>query len=240
MVCPNCKTKYTQGHLCPNCKMDSVLYAGTLRISDALYNKGLIKAKAADLSGALECLAKSIEFNKNNIQARNLLGLVQHEVGHVGDALKHWVISCSLQRDNNPAKYYIDEAQKSGRSLERLNDAVQMYNQALDDLKQNSDDMAIIKLRKSVEINPKFIDAHNLLCYCYLVQRESDHDLMSKIGWKISDIVEFESAEKLKDWYGNINCNLKFINTCDLKDCVIGQFSNDWNDNLLEKNCNKA
>jgi len=152
--------------------VDTVLFAGTVRISDNLYNKGLAKIKVSDLSGAMDCLNRSISINKNNTRARNLLGLVQYEIGHVGEALKNWVISCGLQKGDNQATGYIEIIQKNTHALERLNDAIRIYNQALKDLSQKSDDMAIIKLKQAVELNPKFVDALNLLTFCYMIQKD--------------------------------------------------------------------
>jgi len=172
VTCPNCGRQFEDGKICPFCNVDTALYAGTVRISEALYNNGLAKIKVSDLSGAIDCLSRSISVNKNNTQARNLLGLVQYEVGHVGEALKNWVISCGLQRGDNPATGYIEIIQKNTPALERLNDAIRIYNQALKDLAQNSDDMALIKLKQAVDLNPKFIDALNLLTLCYLNQNE--------------------------------------------------------------------
>ena len=172
MTCPNCGQKYERGNSCPNCNMDAVLYNGAVRISDALYNKGLAKIKVSDLSGAIDCLSRSISINKNNTHARNLLGLVQYEIGHIGEALKNWVISCGLQRTDNPAKDYIDVIQKGASILERYNDAIRIYNQALKDLRQKSDDMALIKLKQATELNPKFTDALNLLALCYFIQND--------------------------------------------------------------------
>lgn len=172
MTCPNCGKEYNYGITCPHCGVDTVLHAGTQRISDALYNKGLAKIHVSNLSGAMDCLARSVSINKNNTQARNLLGLVQYEIGHVGEALKNWVISLGLQKEDNPAQGYMDTIQKNARGLERLNDAIKIYNQALGDIWQKSDDMAIIKLRQAVDLNPKFIDAMNLLAFCYLIQKD--------------------------------------------------------------------
>ena len=172
MTCPNCGKTYEYGSTCPYCKIDTILYAGTVRLSDALYNKGLAKIKVSDLSGAMESLSKSVSVNKNNTKARNLLGLLQYEIGHIGDALKNWVISLGLQKEDNPAQGYIEVAQKNGRALERLDDAIRIYNQALNDIWQKSDDMAIIKLKQAVDINPKFVDALNLLSFCYLIQKD--------------------------------------------------------------------
>jgi len=152
--------------------MDAVLFNGAVRISDVLYNKGLDKVKVSDLSGAIDYLSRSISINKNNTKARNLLGLVQYEIGHIGEALKNWVISCGLQRTENPAAGYIDVVQKSASLLERYNDAIRIYNQALKDLRQQSDDMALIKLKQATELNPKFTDALNLLALCYFIQKD--------------------------------------------------------------------
>jgi len=172
VTCPNCGQEYDYGSTCPYCKVDTVLYTGTTRISDALYNKALAKIKVSDLSGAIDCLSKSISINKNNTQARNLLGLVQFEIGHAGEALKNWVISANFKREDNDAAGYISSVQKNARALEKFNDAIRIYNQALNDIYQKSDDMAIIKLKQAVDLNPKFVDALNLLTLCYLIQKD--------------------------------------------------------------------
>ena len=51
-------------------------YKKIMKTSNALYNDGLAKAKVRDLSGAVSSLREALKFNKRNIQARNLLGLV--------------------------------------------------------------------------------------------------------------------------------------------------------------------
>ena len=68
-------------------------------IANSYYNMGLERARLRDLSGAAECLKKSLHFNKYQTDARNLLGLIYYEVGEVGDALVQWVISM------NPVSY---------------------------------------------------------------------------------------------------------------------------------------
>jgi len=150
---------------------------GTTRLSNKLFNQGLERLKVSDFYHGIEMLSKSIAINKNNVSARNLLGLALFEVGHIGDALKHWVISTSLLKDENPASKYIDQAHKNPRILERYNDAVGMFNQALGHIKQKSDDLAIIQLKKAVEINPRFIDALNLLTLCFLIQNDREKAL---------------------------------------------------------------
>ena len=76
-------------------------------IANSYYNMGLERARLRDLSGAAECLKKSLHFNKYQTDARNLLGLIYYEVGEVGDALVQWVISMNLQPQENRADYYL-------------------------------------------------------------------------------------------------------------------------------------
>jgi len=174
MKCPNCGNPVTGGNICPNCGVDSYLCEKTLRISDTLYNKGLAQAKAGDLSAAIENLNKCIYFNKENIQARNLLGLVYFEFGRVGDALKQWVISVSIHKKNNIAKNYIDDIRMDERAREWYSSSLKNYNQALLYLQQKSEDLAIIQLKRAVEQNPKFVDALNLLALCHMILKEKE------------------------------------------------------------------
>jgi len=162
------------GNVCPECGIDVVIFEKTLKISDVLYNKGLGLARIRDLSGSIDSLTKSIQFNKNNYYARNLLGLVYFEVGKLGDALKQWVISASLVKRDNPAIKYIEEIQSEPTLLDDYNDAIVMYNNALLYIQQKSDDLAIIQLKKALEISPGFIDAMNLLTFCYMIKSERE------------------------------------------------------------------
>lgn len=174
MRCPNCKKAQVRDNICPDCGVDAVLFGRTSIISCSLYNKGLAQAKLRDLSGAVANLTKSIEFNKNNILSRNLLGLVYFEAGYIGEALKQWVISQSVVKEDNPASGYLQKLQDNSRSLDMLSDAVSNYNQALEYISQKNDDMAVIQLKKALEINPVFIDALNLLAFCFLIRKDKE------------------------------------------------------------------
>ena len=44
------------------------------QIANSFYNLGLEKSRIRDLSGAAQCLKKSLHFNKYQTDARNLLG----------------------------------------------------------------------------------------------------------------------------------------------------------------------
>lgn len=170
MKCPNCGFIFQKGDICPECGIDVIIFQKTKNASIKLYNKGLEQAKRNDFSGAVQSLEQSITFDKNNYKARNVVGLVYYETGQVADALKHWIISASLFHENNDAQRYIDSLQKNARSMEKMNDAVRMYNQAITYLNQKSEDLAVIQLKKAIDFNPKFVEAHNLLALCYLKQ----------------------------------------------------------------------
>lgn len=174
MICPNCKAKISKGYTCTNCGIDTVFFTKIVNISNALYNKGLVQAKENNLSIAIDFLNKSIDFNKNNYQARNLLGIIYYDIGRVGDALKQWIISTSIIKRDNLASEYIEKIQNEQKEIYSKNEAVVMYNKALEYIQHKNDDMAIIQLKKAIEINPKFIDALNLLTFCYLIQNNRE------------------------------------------------------------------
>ena len=88
------------------------------QIANSFYNLGLEKARIRDLSGAAQCLKKSLHFNKFQTDARNLLGLIYYENGEVADALVQWVISLNLQPEDNLADHYLDEIQRKPGQLE--------------------------------------------------------------------------------------------------------------------------
>lgn len=146
--------------------MDS--YNKIIRLSNMLYNDGLEKAKVRDLSGAADALQKSLKFYKGNIQARNLLGLVYYEMGEVVDALSEWVLSRSLQPENNAAEQYLEAIQSNRSRLSSVNQTIKKYNQALLYCKQGSGDLAIIQLKKVLSMNPKLIKGHQLLALLYM------------------------------------------------------------------------
>ncbi len=173
MNCPNCGGENINGNICSDCSVNINLYNKIISISNTLYNSGLAKAKSKDLSSAIDCLTKSLRYNKKNIEARNLLGLILFEIGHLGEAYKHFVLSLVYQKDDNKAQKYIDIINKDSHKIDALKDSVRIYNQGLTYLCQKSDDMAIIQLKKAIDINPAFIDAMNLLAATYIYQKEN-------------------------------------------------------------------
>lgn len=138
-----------------------------IRQSNAWYNDGLSKARIRDLSGAVQSLRRSLQYNRDNITARNLLGLVYYGRGEVVEALIEWIISKNLRPRDNIANGYIRSIQNSARELEVINQAVKRYNQCLISCRQN-EDMAIIQLKKVTAAHPTFLKAHQLLALLYL------------------------------------------------------------------------
>lgn len=136
--------------------------------SNYWYNDGLRKAQIRDMSGAIASLRRSLQFNRENIAARNLLGLVYYGVGEVPEALVEWIISKNLRARDNIADYYIKTVQASVKELETVNLAIRKYNQCLTYCQQNGEDLAVIQLKQVVSAHPSFLKAYQLLALIYL------------------------------------------------------------------------
>lgn len=172
MFCYNCGCHLSEHDFCTACGADVSLYKKILNVSNLFYNEGLEKAGVRDLTGAITSLRQSLKFNKNNIEARNLLGLVYFEMGEVVAALSEWVISKNLRPEKNIADVYIDMLQSNSSRLESINQTIKKYNQALMYCVQDSKDLAVIQLKKVLSLNPKFIRAHQLLALLYMEAEE--------------------------------------------------------------------
>ena len=168
MICYNCGCALSEHNFCTNCGVDVSIYKKVLKISNNFYNEGLEKAAVRDLTGAIQSLRQSLKFNKNNVEARNLLGLVYFETGEVVAALSEWVISKNLRPKKNIADDYIDMVQSNPTRLDTINKTIKKYNQALLYCHQESKDLAIIQLKKVLSLNPRYIRAHQLLALLYI------------------------------------------------------------------------
>ena len=169
MICPNCGRYLSfKKKACDVCGMELSLYKKTISASNRLYNDGLDKAKVRDLSGAVLSLKRSLELDKKNSNARNLLGLVYYEMGETVEALSQWIISKYFQPDKNDAEEYMNKLQQNPNKLELLNQGMKKYNTSLELAKEGSEDLAIIQLKKVVSQNPKFVKAQQLLALLYM------------------------------------------------------------------------
>lgn len=168
MFCYNCGCRLSEHDFCTACGVDVSLYKKIISVSNMYYNEGLEKAGIRDLSGAIVSLRQSLKFDKGNIDARNLLGLVYFEMGEVVAALSEWVISKNMRPEKNIADDYIDRLQSNAGRLETLNQTIKKYNQALVYCRQDSKDLAVIQLKKVLSLNPRFVRAHQLLALLYM------------------------------------------------------------------------
>ena len=165
MNCMNCGAFLTDMDLdyCPNCGYNVLIQKKVDYLSKIFYNQGLEKASIRDLSGAIACLKQSLMYDKRNIRARNLLGLVYFETGEVVSALSEWVISKNLQPTRNLASEYINKLQAHPNKLAAINETIKKYNHALMLCREGHEDMAAIQLRKILTQNSKLIKGYHLL-----------------------------------------------------------------------------
>mgnify|MGYP002856942511 CR=1 FL=1 len=168
MRCSSCNTELNGTDICPGCGKNVRMYKKMVSLSNRFYNEGLEKAGVRDLSGAVSCLRQSLKLDKNNIDARNLLGLIYYETGEVVAALSEWVISKNLETGENTADYFMDTVRNSPAKLDEINQTIKKFNIALNYCKQDSLDLAIIQLKKVLSLNGNFVKAHLLLCLLYL------------------------------------------------------------------------
>ena len=165
MNCINCGAFLTDTDLdyCPHCGANVLIQKKVDYLSKLYYNQGLEKASIRDLSGAISCLKQSLAYDKRNIRARNLLGLVYFETGEVVAALSEWVISKNIQKNRNLASEYIAKLQANQNKLDTINESIKKYNNALAMCREGHEDMAAIRLKKILSQNPKLIKGYHLL-----------------------------------------------------------------------------
>lgn len=174
MNCMNCGAFLTDMDLdyCPNCGYNVLIQKKVDYLSKLFYNQGLEKASIRDLSGAIACLKQSLIYDKKNIRARNLLGLVYFETGEVVSALSEWVISKNLQPTRNVASEYISKLQANPNKLNAINETIKKYNHALLLCREGHEDMAAIQLRKILAQNSKLIKGYHLLALIQIKNQE--------------------------------------------------------------------
>ncbi len=168
MICYNCGANLTEHEFCTNCGADVARYKRIMGTANLYYNEALEKASVRDLSGAVESLRQCLKLNKNHVEARNLLGLVYFEMGEAVAAMSEWVISKNLRPSKNIADDYLDMMQNDPTTLESIGQTIKKYNQALTYCYQGSLDLAVIQLKKVISLNPKFVQAHQLLALLYI------------------------------------------------------------------------
>jgi tetratricopeptide (TPR) repeat protein len=138
-------------------------------LSIRYYNRGIVLAKEGKYTEAVHSLRKSVALKKDNIQAQNLLGLVYYKLGRVTDGILHWQISLKYQKSGNDALKYIQDCSYSVKEMSKI-DAVTAYNKALHSIKLDNVDLAVMSLKKALELNSSFVDANILMALCRMKQ----------------------------------------------------------------------
>ncbi len=169
------------------------------RISNAFYNVGLEKARIRDLTGAAQCLKKSLHLDKYNTDARNLLGLIYYETGETAEALVQWVISSNLQPQGNRAIHYLTEIQGHPGLLEEEGVHIRKYNQAVQYAQTDNPDLAILQLLRVVEHKPNYIKAHMLLALLYIGRED-----YTKAGKSLYKVLQIDKNNPRASWYMSI------------------------------------
>lgn len=172
MLCFKCGCRLSEKNFCTGCGADVGLYKKIMYTANRFYNDGLEKANVRDLSGAVSSLRQCLKLNKNHIDARNLLGLVYFERGEVVAALSEWVMSKNIRSEKNIADDYIDMIQNNPGRLDAYNQTIKKYNLALNYCRQSSVDLAVIQLKKVISMNPRFVQARQLLALLYINSQE--------------------------------------------------------------------
>ena len=205
MKCFYCGAELSEVSFCTNCKSDVSLYKKIMYMSNRLYNDGLEKARVRDLSGAIKSLRQSLKLNKENTDARNLLGLIYFETGETAQALGEWVISANFRETENMAGEYIGMIQENQADFDVFKRSARDFNRALDMCKQGNKDLAMISLKKLTTLNSRYIKAFQLLALLYMdsnqyekAERELSHalhiDKTNTLSLKLMQMIH-ENAE---------------------------------------------
>lgn len=168
MNCLHCGSPVLINDVCSECGLKQEYLIKAWNTSLYYYNQGLSFAKIRNLTGAEEALKTALRYNKANIDARNLLGLVYYETGQVVEALAEWVISSNYQPEENPAIRYLKLVQGNQNKLNALDQAAKKYNLTLHYVQQKNHDLALIQLKRVLSANPRFVKAYLVLALIYM------------------------------------------------------------------------
>ncbi|MBE5941834.1 MAG: tetratricopeptide repeat protein [Lachnospiraceae bacterium] len=168
MECLNCGAPVLEHGHCSACGMNYELLAKAYNTSIFYYNVGLDKARVRDLTGAIDALQLALKYNKQNINARNLLGLIHYEMGEIVQGLTQWVISSNYLPEHNVAVRYIQEVQAEKGKLDEANQLAKQFNQSLMYAKSGTKDLAFIQLKRILGAYPHFVKGYLLLALLYI------------------------------------------------------------------------
>ncbi len=162
-LCSYCGKPVGAGGYCTSCRLHQDFLRKAGNTSLYYYNIGLDRARVHDLTGAMDALKMSLRYNKTNVEARNLLGLIYYEMGETVPALSHWVMSVNYRTSDNPAVKYLKELRDNPKTLEESDELARVFNQALQQAENHEFDLASIQLHKCITGNSHFVKAYLLL-----------------------------------------------------------------------------
>ncbi len=172
MFCYHCGYELGAKNICPNCGTDIRKFRRIVYLSNHYYNVGLERAQVRDISGAIAALRQSLRFYKENIDARNLLGLCYFEIGEFVAAMSEWVISSNIRTQENLAVEYMAQFQESQARVNEISQTIKKYNQALAYCYQGSLDLAAIQLKSVLSLTPHYLKARQLLALLYMENKD--------------------------------------------------------------------
>lgn len=174
MNCLHCGAPVLINDVCSECGLKQEYLIKAWNTSLYYYNEGLKHARMRNLTSAEESLKTALRYNKANIDARNLLGLVYYETGQAIEALAEWVISSNYQYEGNPANHYLELVQGNQNKLGSFDQAAKKYNLTLHYVKQRNYDLALIQLKRVLSENPRFVKAYLVLALVYIQEGNLD------------------------------------------------------------------
>ncbi len=184
--CLFCGEQVGEKGYCTGCRLNQKHLVKAFNTSIYHYNKGYEKAIERDISGAIESLQTALRYNKQNINARNLLGLCYYEMGETVSAMEHWVMSINYKPKDNDAARYLKEIRDDEEELEMTGLSIKAYNDALAKAKKGDLDGALSDLRGSISNNPNFVRA--LLLYALILNKSGRVGLAKKALVKVLKI----------------------------------------------------
>ena len=168
VLCPHCGAQVRKNGYCSECYLPLSMLKKAQNTSNYYYNIGYDRASARDLSGAIESLLQALRYNKRNVPARNLLGLIYYEMGEAVQAMSEWVMSINYQQENNLATKYLKELKKDPARLESVDQLARKFNMAIQYAHSEDYDRSIWHRKMALSDNPHFVKGYLLLALLYI------------------------------------------------------------------------
>ena len=168
VLCPHCGAQVRKNGYCSECYLPLSMLKKAQNTSNYYYNIWYDRASARDLSGAIESLLQALRYNKRNVPARNLLGLIYYEMGEAVQAMSEWVMSINYQQENNLATKYLKELKKDPARLESVDQLARKFNMAIQYAHSEDYDLSILQLKSALSDNPHFVKGYLLLALLYI------------------------------------------------------------------------